>query len=254
MNKFNHITGKYFAIDEANIYYEETGVIDQPVLLLLHGGLGSIEDFNPIIPRIEKDFHIIGVDSRGQGKSTLGIKKLSYEVVQDDIEQLLKSIRVQELSIIGFSDGGIVAYRLATYSNLKINKLVTISSRWHKNNVTETREFLSVTPKSWRNKFPETVATYEKLNPEADFEKLCTAVVDMWLNEDSYPNENVKNISANTLIVRGDKDHLIKRSFAFEVAQLIKDSNLANIAFAGHALQMDQPELLTLTINKFLNQ
>src|SRR6478736_2774553 len=130
MNKFDHNSGKHLAIDEAKIYYEEMGNTDQPALLLLHGGFGNMEDLNAIIPKIEKEFHILGVDSRGQGKSTLGRKKLSYELIQSDIEQLLKHLGIQELNIIGFSDGGIVAYRLAVFSNLKINKLVTIGSRW----------------------------------------------------------------------------------------------------------------------------
>src|SRR3970282_1382691 len=100
MNKFDHISGKRIALDEAKIYYEETGNTDKPVLLLFHGGFGTMEHFNPIIPKIEKDFHILGVDSRGQGKSTLGRKKLSYELIHADIEQLLKHIGIHELSII----------------------------------------------------------------------------------------------------------------------------------------------------------
>src|SRR6476659_7361763 len=102
-----------------------------------------MEDLNAIIPKIEKEFHIMGVDSRGQGKSTLGRKKLSYELIQSDIEQLLKHLGIKKINIIGFSDGGIVAYLLAVFSNLKINKLVTIGSRWYKNNVIETKEVLS---------------------------------------------------------------------------------------------------------------
>ena len=255
MIKFDHTSGKHIEIDTAKIYYEETGQADKPVLLLLHGGFGNIEDFNTIIPKIEKKFRMIGVDSRGQGKSTLGNKKLSYELIQADIEQLLKHLRIDELNIIGFSDGGIVGYRLATFTNLKINKLVTIGSRWHKNNVTETKGILSaVDAKKWKEKFPEMVAAYEKLNPEPDFHKLCKEVVDMWLNEKSYPDENVKSITSDTLIIRGDKDHLIKRNFIFDIAELIKKVNLSNIPFAGHAVHADEPEVLMLMINKFLSK
>ncbi len=255
MDSFDHRSGKLFPTDGAKIYYEETGVPGMPVLLLLHGGFGNLEDFNALIPAIKKEFRTIGVDSRGQGKSTLGNQELSYELIQNDIEQLLKHLGINELSMIGFSDGGIVAYRLASFSNLKINKLITIGSRWHRSNAIETKGILSsVTAQKWREKFPGMVSAYEKLNPEPDFDKLAVAVVGMWLNEKSYPDEEVKNIKAETLIVRGDKDHLIKRRFVFDLAERIENSTLSNIAFAGHAVHLDEPEVLMLTINKFLSQ
>ena len=42
--KFNHKTGRTVEIDGAAIYYEIIGNDDAPPLLLLHGGMGSIED------------------------------------------------------------------------------------------------------------------------------------------------------------------------------------------------------------------
>jgi pimeloyl-ACP methyl ester carboxylesterase len=255
MNTFNHKDGNTLTISSAEIYYEETGSAYKPVLLFLHGGFGNIEDFNTLLTKIEKDFRIVGIDSRGQGKSTLGQEKLTYELIANDVEQILKHLAINELSIIGFSDGGIIGYRLAAYSNFKINKLITIGSRWHKSNVFETQEILSaVDPQKWRKKFPEMVAGYEKINPQPDFDILTSEVVDMWLNTNSYPNEDVKNIIAETLIIRGDKDHLVKRNFVFDIAGLIENSHLSNIPFAGHAVYIEQPEIMNLIINKFLNQ
>lgn len=255
MKLFNHRDGNTLTIDTAKIYFEETGNAEKPVLLLLHAGFGNIEDFNSIIPKLKGEYRIIGIDSRGQGKSTIGNKKLTYKLLQNDVEQVLKHLNIIELNIIGFSDGGIVAYRLATSSNLKIDKLITIGSRWHESNVDETKSVLSaVDANKWREKFPDMVSAYETQNPEPDFTKLSSELVNMWLNKESYPNEEVKNIKADTLIIRGDKDHLVKRKFVFEIAGLIENSNLSNIPFAGHAMHIDQPEIFILTMNEFLNK
>ena len=255
MNPFNHISGKYFSAAGAEIYYEETGATENPVLLLLHGGFGNLEDFNTIISLITGAYRVIGIDSRGQGKSTLGNTTLSYELLQSDIESLLKHLNISELNIIGISDGGIVAYRLACFTKLKINKLITIGSRWHSRNAIETKEILGkVTVGFWKERHPQMIDNYEALNPAPDFEKLTTQLVDMWLTESSYPNENVKNITADTLIIRGDRDNLIKRKFVFELAEKISNANLSNIAFAGHLVYTEAPEILMTTINKFLQQ
>lgn len=82
MRSFDHISGKYFDIDDAKIYYEVIGDKKNPSLLFLHGALGNIEDFNDVIAELPDKFRIIGIDSRGHGKSTLGSKELTYELLQ----------------------------------------------------------------------------------------------------------------------------------------------------------------------------
>jgi hypothetical protein len=85
----------------------------------------------------------------------------------------------------------ILCYRIR--QDLKINKLITTSSKWQKKQRNQTQELLSaVDVKKWREKFPDMVGSYEKLNPEPDFDGLVKKVMDMWLNQDSYPNENLK--------------------------------------------------------------
>lgn len=255
MKNFDHISGAHLETEGAKIYYEVTGNENRPVLLLLHGGFGNIEDFNTILPDLNKDFKIIAIDSRGQGKSTLGSKRLSYEQIQKDVECVLAHLKVDSLSIIGFSDGGITAYRLASLSSLKIEKLVTIGSDWHLKNTELVREiFLKINGESWRKKFPDTYAAYQKLNPEPDFNFLADSIVKMWLdsNASGYPNEAVKNIFCPLLIVRGDDDHLISREAVVELSRLVKNSKLLNIPFAGHVAFEDQKEIFMISLNEFL--
>ena len=253
MNTFNHNNGKHYQINGADIYYEEIGNQSGTPLLFLHGGFGNIEDFNTIIPLLKNDYRIIGIDSRGQGKSTLGDKGLSYEILQKDVETILEHLQITKVAIIGVSDGGIIAYRLACFSTLKIEKLITIGSRWHSNNMKETKGILEkVTVPFWKEKHPETIEMYEKLNPLPDFNILTDLVVKMWLKEESYPNEKLKDINCETLIIHGDKDNLIKRKFVFELSELIPGSDLFNVPFAGHVVYTEQPEILMDGINWFL--
>jgi pimeloyl-ACP methyl ester carboxylesterase len=257
MKNFDHNSGQYLQVDGAKIYYETSGKEDSPALLVLHGGFGNLEDFNSILSDLDKELKVIGIDSRGQGKSTLGSQALTYEQIQKDVERVLEHLNIAKLSIIGFSDGGITAYRLASLTSLNIEKLVTIGSRWHLKNTESARELLlKVTGESWRKKFPATYEAYQKLNPEPDFDFLAQSLVNMWLDSNSsgYPNEAVTNISCPLLIVRGDDDHLISRETVFELSGIVKNSRLLNIPFAGHAAFEDQKEIFMISLNKFLNE
>ena len=44
-------------------------------------------------------------------------------------EELLRHLNIANVTIIGFSDGGIAAYRIAAAGKVAVNKLVTIGSR-----------------------------------------------------------------------------------------------------------------------------
>ncbi len=119
MNSFNHTSGQYFKIDDAEIYYEIFGDENKPILLFLHGGLGNIEDFNNITSAFANKFRIMGIDCRGHGKSTLGSKKLTYELFQNDIEIILKHIKINNLSIMSLS---VKSHKISDFLNPKYNQ------------------------------------------------------------------------------------------------------------------------------------
>ncbi|PJN95171.1 hypothetical protein CNY89_10060 [Amaricoccus sp. HAR-UPW-R2A-40] len=56
--------GRFLERDGARIRIEVTGRADGPPLLLLHGGFGSVEDFEPLAPMLA-GFRLIAMDSRG---------------------------------------------------------------------------------------------------------------------------------------------------------------------------------------------
>lgn len=255
--QFTHASGQYLEIDGAKIYYEVTGDENKPALLTLHGGFGNMEDFNAILPEISNEFKVIGIDTRGHGKSTLGPNALTYEQLQKDVEGVLERLNINTLSIMGFSDGGVTAYRLAALTTLNIENLVTIAADWHVKYIEPMREiFLKITGESWRKRFPDTFDAYQKLNPEPDFDLLAQSVVNMWLDSSSsgFPNEAVTSISCPLLIVRGDDDHLVSRDTVFALANLVQTSQLLNIPFAGHVAFEQQQEVFMIILKQFLRR
>ena len=257
MRKFDHESGESLHIDGAEIYFEVNGKEEAPAILFLHGGFGTMEDFNIIVEDLSENFKIIGIDSRGHGKSTLGLKDLTYAQIQHDTEKILAHLNITKLSIIGFSDGGIVAYRLAALSSIKIEKLVTIGSRWRLKDALLTKEMISkITPESWRSKFPDTYNKYQKLNAEPNFNFLTSSIINMWLDptDSGYLKDKINNITCPLLIVRGDNDHLVSKSSVVEFSELIKGSSLLNIPFAGHTAFQEQKEIFMLSFNQFMKK
>lgn len=255
MRQFDHRSGQSIEIDGASIYYETAGQENGPALLLLHGGFGDMEDFNVLLPGLTQRFRVIGVDSRGHGKSTLGKTPLTYQRLQEDVEQIVGRLKLDRYSIIGFSDGGIVACRMASGTSSAIERLVMIGAQGELKEDDPVRAILSkVTPESWREKFPSTYDSYQRLNPEPNFDAFARAAIAMWLDSSSsgYPNDSVERIACKVLIARGENDHLTPRDALDRLARRIPDARVLEIPDAGHVAFQDQPELFLRSLNEFL--
>ncbi len=255
MKTFNHQSNQYLNIDKAKIYFETIGNKEKPILLVLHGGFGTIEDLNSIVSYLSKDFYIIGIDNRGHGKSTLGDKKLSYEQIQFDVETILKDLNIDTINILGFSDGGVVAYRIASSNKIKVNKLITIGASWREQDILEIEDMVNtISPKSAKEIFHENYDLYQKLNQEIDFDKLTKANVDMWLDKSKtgHPNKNVRKITAKVLLIRGDNDFLVSLDSLAKLKNEIKDSSLLNVSFSQHEVHKEQAQVIEIMIKDFL--
>lgn len=255
MTHFDHRSGKHLECRGAQLYVEQHGVGSKPALLLLHGGLGTIADFNPLLEALAHEHRVIGVDARGHGKSTLGAAEVSYESMQRDVEQVVQQLELKRFSVLGFSDGGIVALRLAASKRVPIDKLVVIGTPWQLRADDPLRAILAkVTPESWREKFPETYETYQALNPAPDFAKLVHVYVKTWLDggASGYPQKTIRDVACETLVVRGDDDPLVSRATTFELVEQLPHARLLNVPFAGHEAHKDQPELIGRILVRFL--
>lgn len=256
MNVFNHQDGQFLEIDGASIYFEIQGNDAGSVIVLLHGGFGTIEEFNPVTPYLSKDYRLIGIDSRGHGKSTLGAGSLTYKRIQDDVEAVIRHLGINDVIIVGHSDGGIAALRLAAENRIKIKRLITIGAHWTlKANDPTRKVYADITANNWHTMFPASYDRYMTLNPTPEFDALSKALVDLWLDSSNrgYPNESVRHIRCPLLVVRGDDDMLVSRMNAVELADQVPDARLMNIPFAGHSAHEDKPEVFISSLNEFIN-
>jgi len=119
-------TSGHIEANGVSYYYEIHG--DGEPLLLLHGGLGSIDMFGPILPRLAEDRQIIGVDLHGHGRTPLGDRKISLIDMGDDMAVLLKELGYEQVDVLGYSMGGGVALRLAVQHPERVRRLALVSA------------------------------------------------------------------------------------------------------------------------------
>jgi pimeloyl-ACP methyl ester carboxylesterase len=84
-------------IKGVDYYYEVRGQ-GEP-LLMLHGGLGNIGMFEPVMPAYTRGRQVIAVDLQGHGRSSLGNRPIRCEAIADDLAALLKRLGRAKLAV-----------------------------------------------------------------------------------------------------------------------------------------------------------
>ena len=134
----------------ADLFYRTGGKSDAPAMLLLHGGLGSAQDFAAILPKLQRYFFVIEADTRGHGRSTRGTAVPTYAQIADDARHIVQALGLDEYHVFGFSDGGIAAYRLAARDE-RVQSVITVGASWHSRQLEPVREmFENLTPAFFR--------------------------------------------------------------------------------------------------------
>lgn len=226
--------GKYINLDDAKIYYEEYG-IGEP-LILLEGNNGSISDFHNQIPFLSKQFRVIALDTRAQGKSLdFAEKDYGYEKLADDLFQIVKQLKLQKVNILGWSDGGITGLIFTSQNSNLVNKLITIGANTNPNGVKEEL-LLSIKER------------YENTDDEKEKRRL-----NLMINYPNISDNDLQKIKNPVLVIAGDNDE-IKLEHTKKIAKKIENSKLQIIQNSTDNVPFDQPEILNNKILNFLNK
>lgn len=120
------IKSGYIEAGGIRYYYEIRGQ-GEP-LLLLHGGLGSIDMFAPVMPILLEKRQVIGVDLQGHGRTALGDRPISLQAIGADMAAILTELGYGAVDVLGYSLGSGVAFQLAVQHPEKVRRLALVSA------------------------------------------------------------------------------------------------------------------------------
>ncbi|MEO1016495.1 MAG: alpha/beta hydrolase [Pseudomonadota bacterium] len=239
----------------AQLYVEIEGS-GEPVLML-HGGLGHMGWFVEVRAQlVNRGRRVVLVDTRGMGRSSLGAVDLSYGVQENDAYAVLDATGVRACPVIGFSDGGIVGYRMAASANTRVSALVTIGSRWSAENGRSMWESFD----SWDRTFFEAsdfqsiVEDYDRLNPDRNFDRMMRQAAAMWKESgpNGHPETTIEDIAVPVLLVVGDDDPFLSVEDAKEAKSRIENAELLVVPAATHDAFRQRPDIFNPALDRFL--
>jgi pimeloyl-ACP methyl ester carboxylesterase len=251
----NEQDGKYIDINDIRIYYETYG--EGEPLLLLHGNGGSIENFFLQIPEFSKYFKVIAVDSRAQGRSTDSDKEISYSLMASDMAALIDKLNLGSVSVVGWSDGGIIGIELAYAYPDKIKKLVTIGANYSTKNYEanndhirmDSQDTLVIRSRKIAEKYKNTL---ERLSPNPEkIPEIRRKLKDLMEKHPNFTERQLEKIKTPTLVIVGDHD-IISLDHTVSLFASLPHAELFVVPGATHIAPVEQPDLLNTVIVRFL--
>jgi pimeloyl-ACP methyl ester carboxylesterase len=116
----------YADVNGIKLYHEIYGS-GEP-LVLIHGGLTTIDEMQGWIQPLAKTRQVIAVEVQGHGRTADTDRPMTWTTMGDDIAALLVHLKIPKADLVGHSFGGASAIRAAIQHPEKVRRLVVISS------------------------------------------------------------------------------------------------------------------------------
>jgi pimeloyl-ACP methyl ester carboxylesterase len=125
-------TSKFAETNGIKTHYLEWGV-GKKTIILLHSLTDTAEVWKGFAPLLSKNYRIIAPSRRGVGKTEKSLSGYEIENLAKDVKGLIKSLKLENVNLVGHSFGGNIAVVVAANSPDKISSLVLIEGGfWEK--------------------------------------------------------------------------------------------------------------------------
>jgi pimeloyl-ACP methyl ester carboxylesterase len=236
--------GQFTTVNDVRIYFETYGS-GAPVLVL-HGGMGSLENMAYQIRALAATRFVFAPDSRGHGRSSDSDSPLSYALMTEDMVKLMDHLHIQRTDVVGWSDGGIVALDLAIRYPERIRRIVVIGSNFGVDGL--------IDPPVPGGAIPPVPRYYSRIAADpTHWPVLFRKVTMMWATQPHYSREQLGRINAPTLVMAGESD-IVKREHTDALARAIPKSKESIVGGTTHNLIWEKSEIVNAEILQFLDK
>jgi pimeloyl-ACP methyl ester carboxylesterase len=237
----------HLPINGLDLFYEVHGALGTsrtPPLLLIPGAFMATHSMAPWVDAFAVERAVIVFDQQGHGRTPDSTREMSYEQFADDAAALLRALKVERASVMGYSQGGGAALQLAIRHPSLIDKLVCMSATYRKDGwYPSVFEAISGLRAEAFAGTPVETAFHEHTPDAAAFEAYLEKMKALNINDQNISDDQMRSISARTMVIVGDADG-VKPEHALAMFRLRGGGD--EVAAASGVLQQVPPARLVI--------
>ena len=198
---------------------------------------------------VQQGYRVIAMDSRGHGCSTRDQQPYTYHLMAEDVIALLDQIKVRQVSLVGWSDGGCIGYDLALHHPLRLARLFAFGADA---DVSGLKDGFDQNPvfAAYLKRVPE---EYRALSPTPDgWDAFNAAVNKMWETLPNFTAAQLKSFKVVTTIADGEHDEGIRPEHNRYLAATIPGATLVILRNVSHFAMLQNPAEFNRAVLEFL--
>ncbi len=240
-----------YKYDGININYKDYGNKDGEAIVYLHGWGQNIEMMEPIANPFKNSHRLIILDLPGFGKSEEPKSAWTLEDYADMIHNLLNSLEVKKVNLIGHSFGGKISLVYAMKYDVK--KMILLGSPYK---VKIKKPSLKVRILKKMKNVPLLGGIADKIKTQmgsVDYRNATPMMRNILVKHvNTDLTEKIKGIKCPTFIIWGELDAAVPVEDAYELEGLIKDSGLVVYEGCTHYAYLERLGQTVAIIESFM--
>jgi pimeloyl-ACP methyl ester carboxylesterase len=226
-------------------------------LLLLHGALGAAEQLNPLKQLLDKKYKVHTLDFAGHGKAAVTETSFSIPFFAKNVLDYLDHQQLDKVSIFGYSMGGYVAMYLAKHYTARVDKVITLATKFHWDEAIAAQETKMLNPEQALAKVPAFAETLKQRHGSNDWTVVMnkTAAMLKEMGRATILNiEDYESITAPCLLLLGDRDKMITLDETINVYKALPSGQMGMLPNTPHPIEKVNYDLLEKLINCFIGK
>ena len=209
-------------------------------LLLLHGAIGAKDQLEELEKSLQDKFIVHRINFSGHGGEVFSDEPFSISLFADEVLNYLSSQNIEQASIFGYSMGGYVAMYLAKYFPGKINKVVTLATKFHWDEAVAAKESGMLNAEKMEEKIPAFAKVLAERHVPNDWKIVLQKTKDMLVemgNKNPLSLEDYTSIQQPVLVMLGDKDKMVTMEETVAVYEKLPNGKLMVLPETEHPIE-----------------
>ncbi|MFN5182538.1 MAG: alpha/beta fold hydrolase [Bacteroidota bacterium] len=223
-------------------------------LLLLHGLMGSKDQFETLEKKISGDFQVISINFSGHGMAEFYFPEFSVQAFAEQIIAYIDSKGIEKINLFGYSIGGYIAVYLARYYSDRINKIITLGTKFEWNPTEAEKEVKLLDSEMLESKFPTFAEALIERHGERKWKLLLekTSQLIIALGDEPALIENqFSNLEHSVRIIVGDRDRLVSVEESLRISRIFKNGSLSVLPETRHPFESVNEAYLAFEMKNF---
>jgi pimeloyl-ACP methyl ester carboxylesterase len=226
-------------------------------ILLLHGALGAADQLQPLAGLLAKDYKVHTLSFSGHGGLALPDQPLSIELFAAEVIDFLSEKQLDVTNIFGYSMGGYVGMYLAKHHPERVNRIITLATKFHWDETIAAREQKMLDPDKIAAKLPAFAASLQERHAPTDWKELLTetsAMLGRLGQDNTLKPGDYTGITNPALVLIGDSDQMITLEETVAVFKALPAARMGMLPGTKHPIEQVNLTCLVFMIRQFLSE